>query len=102
ASAIHMILPYVLPGFDTPEKQANLANVMYYILLGALTVIWCLSMVFQFIDVVVIRFKYHEAFTSMRLVPDWVFYILSAVGLIASGIGIYATVSSPWVPTLID
>ncbi len=74
---------------------------MYYILLGALTIIWRLSMVFQFIDVIVIRFKYHEAFTRLRLAPDWVFDLSSVIGLAASGVSIYATVTAPWVPNFI-
>jgi membrane-anchored protein YejM (alkaline phosphatase superfamily) len=44
----------------------------------------------------------HEAFTSARLAPDWVFYLFSLLGLLASGVGLYATVSAPWVPSLID
>jgi glutamate:GABA antiporter len=75
---------------------------MYYILFASITVIWCISMVFLFIDIIVIRYKYHEMFTNARLSPDWVFYLCSVVGLLASGVGLYATVTAPWVPTLID
>ncbi len=75
---------------------------MYYILFAAITVIWCFSMIFQFIDIIVIRYKYHEAFTGARLAPDWVFYLCSVVGLLASGVGLYATVTAPWVPSLIN
>jgi hypothetical protein len=75
---------------------------MYYILFASITVIWCISMIFQFIDIIVIRYKYHETFTTARLAPDWVFYLCSVVGLLASGVGLYATVTAPWVPTLID
>ncbi len=98
AIAIYMIIPYVVGGI----KPADLATIMYYVLLAALTVIWCFSMIFQFIDVIVIRYKYHEIFTRIRLAPDWVFYVCSILGLLASGIGLYATVSAPWVPNLID
>ncbi|MBV9228051.1 MAG: APC family permease [Chloroflexi bacterium] len=98
AVAIYMIAPYVIPG----TKPADLANVMYYILFASLTVIWCFSMLFQFVDIIVIRYKYHETFTGARLAPDWVFYLCSLLGLLASGVGLYATVSAPWVPTLID
>jgi amino acid transporter len=90
----------VIPLFST--NSGNLANLMYYILFASITVIWCISMIFQFIDVIVIRYKYHEAFKTARLAPDWVFYLASLLGLLASGVGLYATVSAPWVPTLID
>src|ERR1700694_4929998 len=98
AVAIYMIIPYVIPG----TNPANLATVMYYILFASITVIWCFSMIFQFIDIIVIRYKYHETFTGARLAPDWVFYLASLLGLLASGVGLYATVSAPWVPSLID
>jgi len=98
AVAIYMIIPYVIPG----AQPGNLANLMYYILFASITVIWCISMIFQFIDIIVVRYKYHEAFMGARLAPDWVFYLASLLGLLASGVGLYATVSAPWVPTLID
>src|SRR2546421_11245819 len=92
AVAIYMIIPYVVPG----TNPANLATVMYYILFASITVIWCFSMIFQFIDIIVIRYKYHETFTGARLAPDWVFYLASLLGLLASGVGLYATVTAPW------
>jgi glutamate:GABA antiporter len=95
--AVYMIIPYI-----AGTNPANLANLMYYILFASITVIWCISMIFQFIDVIVIRYKYREAFKSARLAPDWVFYLASLLGLLASGVSLYATVSAPWVPTLID
>lgn len=97
AIVVYMIIPYI--GKSNP---ADLANLMYYILFASITVIWCISMIFQFIDIIVIRYKYHETFTTARLAPDWVFYLCSVVGLLASGVGLYATVTAPWVPSLID
>ncbi|HLI09525.1 MAG TPA: APC family permease [Ktedonobacteraceae bacterium] len=97
AIAVYMIIPYI-----AGTNPANLANLMYYILFASITVIWCFSMIFQFIDIIVIRYKYHETFKDVRLAPDWVFYLCSVLGLLASGVGLYATVSAPWVPSLID
>src|SRR6266852_5233833 len=68
AVAIYMVIPYVIGGI----KPADLATVTYYVLLGAITVIWCISMIFLFIDIIVIRYKYHAIFTRLRLLPDWV------------------------------
>ena len=59
---------------------ANLSTVVYDILQAAVTVIWCVSMVILFMDVIIIRYKYHETFTRTRLAPDWVFYLCSALG----------------------
>jgi hypothetical protein len=70
--------------------------VVYDVLQAAVTVIWCVSMVVLFIDVVIIRYKFHETFTRSRLAPDWVFYLCAAFGLIASAVGIYVTFTGPW------
>ncbi len=88
-----IIAPYVFSSAMTP---ANLSTVIYDILQAAVTVIWCVSMVILFVDVIIIRYKYHESFTRTRLAPDWVFYLCSAFGLIASAVGVYVTFTGPW------
>jgi hypothetical protein len=92
----------VAPLLPTGIKPGDLANLMYYIILAASNLIWTLSMCILFVDVIIIRRKYHEAFTRIRLAPDWVFYLCAVLGLVASGVGFYATITAPWVPTLID
>ncbi len=73
---------------------------MYYIVLAAVTLIWTLSMCILFVDVIIIRRKYHDSFTRIQLAPDWVFYLCAVLGLVASGVGFYATVTAPWVPLI--
>jgi amino acid transporter len=88
-----IIAPYTL---RTGFKPADLSTVIYVILQASVTVIWCISMVILFIDVIIIRHKFHDAFTQTRLAPDWVFYLCSALGLIASAVGVYVTFTAPW------
>ena len=57
-------------------------------------------MVILFIDVIIIRYKYHENFTRSRLAPDWVFYLCSALGLIAHGFAVYVIFTGPWTSLL--
>ena len=78
----------------------DLSTIIYDILQAAVTVIWCVSMVILFIDVIIIRYKYHEDFTRARLAPDWVFYLCSALGLVASAVGVYVTFTGPWTSLL--
>jgi amino acid transporter len=92
-----IIAPYVLSAAMSP---ANLSTVIYDILQAAVTVIWCVSMVILFVDVIIIRYKYHETFARTRLAPDWVFYLCSALGLIASAVGVYVTFTGPWTSLL--
>jgi len=88
-----IIAPYAL---SIGLKPADLSTVVYDILQAAITVIWCISMVILFIDVIIIRYKFHEAFARARLAPDWVFYLCSIFGLIASAVGVYVTFTGPW------
>ena len=92
-----IIMPYTL---QTGFKPGDLSTVVYDILQAAVTVIWCVSMVILFVDVIIIRYKYHDAFTRARLAPDWVFYLCSLIGLIASGFAVYVTFTGPWTPLL--
>src|SRR5207248_10730584 len=84
AALAYIILPYTL---KTGLSSSDLSTVAYNILQAAVTVIWCISMVILFVDVIIIRRRYHETFMRARLAPDWVFYLCSALGLIASAVG---------------
>ena len=63
--------------------------------------LWCLSMVILFIDVLIIRNKYPTEFKREQLVPNGVFVAASIFGAIASGVGIWVTLSGSWNPALI-
>ncbi len=103
-SAFFTIVAFILAPYTlkTGFQPSDLSAVVYNILQAAITVIWCVSMVLLFVDVIIIRSKYHEAFTRTRLAPDWVFYLCSAVGLIASAVGVIVIFFAPWVPTLLN
>jgi amino acid transporter len=90
-----LVIPYVV-SLSTP---GNLSADIYWILQAAVTVIWCVSMVILFVDVIIIRSKFHTTFARIRLAPDWVFYLCSALGLIASAVGIVVIFISPWTST---
>jgi glutamate:GABA antiporter len=77
-------------------KSAELSTVMYDILLASATVVWCVSMIILFVDVIIIRRHYHELFQRIRLAPDWVFYLCSITGTIASGAAIAVIFTSTW------
>src|SRR5437868_1593071 len=61
-----IIVPYTL---KTGFEPSNLSTVVYDILQAAVTVIWCVSMVLLFIDVIIIRYKYHDVFQRIRFAP---------------------------------
>ena len=94
-----ILAPYTL---KTGFQPSDLSAVVYNILQAAITVIWCVSMVILFVDVIIIRSKYHETFERTRLAPDWVFYLCSVVGLVASAVGVIVIFFAPWVPGLLN
>src|SRR5437868_15230626 len=93
AAIAFIIAPYAL---KTGFKPTDLSTIVYDILQAAVTVIWCVSMVILFIDVIIIRHKYQDVFLRTRLAPVWVFYLCSVVGLFAAGFGVYVTFTNPW------
>ncbi|TMD12069.1 MAG: amino acid permease [Chloroflexi bacterium] len=79
----------------------NLGTQIYIVLQAAVTVIWCLSMVMLFADVLIIRSKYPEEFRREQLAPVGVFVLASVVGAIASAVGIWVTLTGSWNVALI-
>ena len=79
----------------------NLSTQVYLVLQAAVTVIWCLSMVMLFVDVLVIRSKFPTEFKREQLAPSGVFVAASVAGAVASGAGIWVTLTGSWNPQLI-
>src|SRR4030081_649504 len=79
----------------------NLSTQVYLVLQAAVTVIWCLSMVMLFVDVLVIRSKFPTEFKREQLAPSGVFVAASVAGAVARGAGIWATLTVSWNPQLI-
>ncbi|HSS61089.1 MAG TPA: APC family permease [Candidatus Limnocylindrales bacterium] len=79
----------------------NLSTEVYIVLQAAVTVIWCLSMIILFIDVLVIRQKYPSEFKEAQLVHTSLFVVAAGAGAIASAVGIWVTLSGSWNTALI-
>ena len=79
--------------------NADLSTKIYIVLQAAVTVIWCLSMVFLFVDVLIIRSRYPEEFRREQLVPVGIFWLASLAGAIASAVGVLVTLTGGWVLT---
>jgi amino acid transporter len=92
-AVISYFLPYL---FASGADTATLSTRVYDVLQAAVTIIWCISMVILFVDVVIIRSKYQEQFNQTQLAPPWAFYLCSVIGLIASAVGIVVTFLNPW------
>jgi amino acid transporter len=99
-SILFTIIVFVLAPL-TASNPVNLATIVYDMLQAAVTVIWCVSMVILFVDVIIIRYKFADAFARVRLAPTWVFYLCSTIGAIAMAWAVVATFTNAWT-SLID
>jgi amino acid transporter len=91
------ILPSIGFGGGTP---IDVQTKIYDVLQAAVTVIWCVSMVILFIDVVIIIRRFRSAFESTRLAHPGVFYLSALLGGLAAFVGIVATLSGAWTPLI--
>lgn len=96
-SAIFTLVTFIIAPLVTKAlTPVQLSSAIYFVLQAAVTVIWCISMIVLFIDVIIIRHRYSETFARVRLAPTWVFYVCAVIGSVASGVGVYVTFTSPW------
>jgi amino acid transporter len=90
----------VFPSASGGDSALNTQTKVYDVLQAAVTVIWCLSMVVLFIDVLIIIRKFLPRFEAARLAHPVVFYACSAIGGLAALVGIVATLSGSWTPLI--
>lgn len=87
------------------QVDTNFSTEVYDVSQATTTVIWCISMIILFLDlpIILIQFKNLLAKNPGQLVaPAWVLYLCSAVGGVASLLGIWTTLRFSWVPDLIS
>ncbi|HEX6472427.1 MAG TPA: APC family permease [Streptosporangiaceae bacterium] len=82
------------------DKAADVQTKVYNVLQASVTVIWCLSIVVLFVDVLIILRRYRDRFTARRLAHPAVFWAASIVGSVASLVGIVSTLSGSWTPLI--
>jgi hypothetical protein len=91
-----VILPAVSGGGSAVDVQTK----VYDVLQAGVTVIWCVSMVVLFIDVLIILRRYAAQFEARRLANPAVFWACSVIGALAALIGIISTLSGSWTPLI--
>jgi len=94
-----IVIPY--SGFFQ-GKPADLAADVYFVGVGAATVVWAFATIFLFIDLLWILFKNPRALRSRRVIPIPILVISSLVGLIAGLLAIVDTILNSYDPPLIS
>jgi len=82
-------------------RPADLAADVYFVGVGAATVVWAFATVFLFIDLLWIYFKDRQALRARRIVPIPILLISSVVGMIAGLLAIVDTILNSYYPPLI-
>jgi amino acid transporter len=90
-----IVVPSVAGG-----NGANSEIKIYDVLQAAVTVIWCISIVVLFVDILIILRRYQAQFQARRLAHPAVFWACSIIGGLGSLIGIIATLSGSWTPLI--
>ena len=90
-----IVVPSVVSG-----NASDAVTKIYDVLQAAVTVIWCISIVVLFVDVLIIVRRYRQQFQARRLAHPAVFWACSVIGGLASGIGIISTLSGSWTPLI--
>jgi glutamate:GABA antiporter len=78
---------------------------VYTVSQATTSVIWCISMVFLFLDLPVLLYRFRGLLShrpDQLIAPTWVLYFCSALGGAASLLGIWATLTSSWDTSLIS
>jgi amino acid transporter len=98
-AAIFTLIAFVIVPFAA-AKPADAQTEVYNVLQAAVTVIWCLSIVVLFVDVLIILRRYRAQFEARRLASPAVFWVASIVGALASLVGVISTLSGSWTPLI--
>jgi glutamate:GABA antiporter len=100
-AAVFTLLAFIVfPSASGGGSALNTQTKVYDVLQAAVTVIWCLSMVVLFVDVLIIIRKFLPRFEAARLAHPVVFYVCSLIGGLAALVGIVSTLSGSWTPLI--
>jgi amino acid transporter len=86
-----MIFPAVAGG-----NAADLSSRVYLVFQAAITVIWCVSMVFLFVDILYIIRKFSDVFEERKIAHPSVFWVCSIIGAISSLFGMWTVFTNPF------
>jgi amino acid transporter len=100
AALLTLLAFVILPSTSSGGSAVDVQTKVYDVLQAAVTVIWCVSMVVLFIDVLIILRRYAAQFEARRLANPAVFWICSVIGALAALIGIVSTLSGSWTPLI--
>lgn len=100
AAAFTLAAFVIVPAIVGSGHSVNAETEIYDVLQAAVTVIWCISIVVLFADILIILRRYRTQFEARRLAHPAVFWACSVIGGLGSLVGIIATLSGSWTPLI--
>src|SRR5690349_15754592 len=99
-AALFTLLAFVVIPSITSGSAVNAETKIYDVLQAAITVIWCISIVILFVDILIILRRFQAQFQARRIAHPAVFWACSIIGGLASLVGVIATLSGSWTPLI--
>jgi glutamate:GABA antiporter len=84
--------------FPVQAATSSYSTKVYLVLLAAVTVVWCTSMVLLFSDVFFVRRSFPEKFRAVQRTPWGVLALCGVVGVLADAAAVVLLFFSPWAP----
>jgi glutamate:GABA antiporter len=84
--------------FPIQSATSNYAAKVYFVLLAAVTVVWCTSMVLLFADVFFARRSFPDKFREVQRTPLGFLAVCGVVGIIADVAAVVLLFWAPWSP----
>src|SRR5229473_7366115 len=84
--------------FPVQSASSNYATKVYLVLLAAVTVVWCTSMVLLFADVFFVKREFPEKFREVQRSPWGVLALCGVVGVAADAAAVVLLFWAPWAP----
>jgi hypothetical protein len=101
ASLFALVAFIVFPSLGIGGGQPiDIQTKVYNVLQAAVTVIWCISMVVLFVDVVIIIRRFLPRYQETRLARPAVFYTCAVIGGLSALVAVVATLSGSWTPLI--
>ncbi len=101
ASLFALVAFVVMPSMGVGGgKPIDIQTKAYDVLQAAVTVIWCISMVVLFVDVVIIIRRFLPRYEETKLARPAVFYTCAVIGGVSAFVAVIATLSGSWTPLI--
>jgi len=84
--------------FPVQSATSNYATKVYLVLLAAVTVVWCTSMVLLFADIFFVRREFPAKFKEVQRAPWGLLALCGVVGVIADAAAVVLLFWAPWAP----